>query len=76
MSKDILNICFPCKQWCGLCRAFANSRRTDAPELLPSPLSLHTISFGQRNCLIDNFFQLFIHVKLCSLRNVLRLGFT
>lgn len=32
---------------------FANSRRTDAPELWPDPLSLHTIPFGQHNCLID-----------------------
>lgn len=32
---------------------FANSRRTDAPELWPGPLSLHTIPFGQHNCLID-----------------------
>lgn len=32
---------------------FANSRRTDALELWPDPLSLHTIPFGQHNCLID-----------------------
>lgn len=56
---------------------FANSRRTDAPELWPGPLSLHTIPFGQHNCLIDiSASYLFTSFRFLHEKHSVRYGYS